>query len=374
MHVLVNALSVTNLSGRHVLLGHLERLATWTRGEHEFDVIYHAGNRDICRDLGANVRWVECSSITARWPGRVAWEASSLSGLAKRLGSDFMFTPSGTYVPRMSLPQVVFAQNPWALVSGVERTPAQQIKAALQRQNYRQAVKRASLMFFNSEYMRAAYRENACCPLNDSEVVYQALDDATHDLAKEMRALQERKSLQIVSVSAMAPHKGVETLVNALATVRQDHGLPAELVLVGAWPDAAYAKKIRSLVQNLGLESGVTIKGHVSRQELNQLYAESKVFALMSHCESFGIPAVEAQVFGTPVVSSNCCAIPEVCGEGGFFPQPGDAEGTAARIAQLLSDDEDWTRLSDQAITNASRFRWDLCSRPLLRMFERDFS
>jgi glycosyltransferase involved in cell wall biosynthesis len=266
---------------------------------------------------------------------------------------------------------VVFAQNPWALVNGLVRTPAQRVKAVMQRQNYRQAVKQASLMFFNSEYMRTVYRENAGCLERESEVVYQALDDETHDLAREMRALHERKPLQILSVSAMAPHKGVEILVNALALVRQEYGLPAELILVGAWPDAGYASKIRSLVQNLGLESGVTIKGHVKRRELNQLYAESKVFALMSRCESFGIPAIEAQAFGTPVVSSNCCAIPEVCGDGGYFAEPGDAEGTAAHIAHLLAEPGEWAELSARAVKNASRYRWDLCSRPLLDMFER---
>ena len=76
------------------------------------------------------------------------------------------------------------------------------------------------------------------------------------------------------------------------------------LHLVGSWPDAVYERRIRNLVSELGLGEQVHFHGFVSREELDCLYAESQVFCLMSRCESFGIPAIEAQLFGTPVVCS----------------------------------------------------------------------
>jgi glycosyltransferase involved in cell wall biosynthesis len=127
---------------------------------------------------------------------------------------------------------------------------------------------------------------------------------------------------------------------------------------------------IRSLVGELNLNGAVQFKGHVSQEELYRYYAESRVFCLMSTCESFGIPAVEAQAFGTPVVSSNCCAIPEVCGEGGMYLEPGDHDSVAAQIARLLTNDDSWTQLSQAAKRNAERYRWDICSWPLLKIFD----
>jgi len=262
--------------------------------------------------------------------------------------------------------------NPWALVPGIHFRMSEKIKAALQRRAYRQAMRVADTMLFLSEYMRQAYRKNAGFNEKVSEVVYTGIDDEIYTLAESLRTSVRKKPLQIVSVSVMAPHKGIETVVQALSLLHRSFGIHASLLLVGGWPDPVYEQGIRALVRELGLEGAVTFKGHVSREELYRLYAESSLFCLMSRCESFGIPAVEAQAFGTPVVSSNCCAIPEVCGAGGIYPAPDDTSEVAACIARLLTDNVAWEKLSRAAVENAARYRWDICSRPFVRIFGGD--
>ena len=161
MRVLVNALSVTNLSGRHVLLGHLSKLAEWTNGQHDYFVLYHKTNRNICKDLGDNVKWIQCSGYTTHWVTRTVWERTLLSSMASKLNMDLLFTPSGTAVPGLPIPQITFAQNPWCLVSVIQRKPHEKIKAALQRKVYKEAMQVSSMMIFNSKFMRQAYRKNA---------------------------------------------------------------------------------------------------------------------------------------------------------------------------------------------------------------------
>jgi len=272
--------------------------------------------------------------------------------------------------PTLDIPQVCFAQNPWCLVEDLPRRSAEKLKASLQRRAYRQAMRTARLMVFNSEYMRRAYRENAGFEERSSLVVYPAVSEETHAAARAARCRVSRNPMKIVSVSAMAPHKGADTLVRAVAEVRTKYAVPAELSLVGSWPDREYEAKVRALAAELSVEDTVTFHGYTPQDELHRHYAEARAFCLMSRCESFGIPAVEAQSFGTPVVSSNCCAIPEVCGRGGLYPEPGDVRGTAKALARLLGDGTTWEELSRSAVENAAKYKYDLTSRPLMRMFE----
>src|SRR5205814_9497520 len=116
--------------------------------------------------------------------------------------------------------------------------------------------------------------------------------------------------------------------------------------------------RIARWIEARGLRSAVTVTGYLSRADLHHLYGQSRVFALMSRTESFGIPAAEAQAFGTPVVSSATGAIREVCGEGGLYPPVGDVGATADAIGSLLADDRQWRKVSEAARANARRFEW----------------
>ncbi len=208
-------------------------------------------------------------------------------------------------------------------------------------------------MAFLSEYVREAYARNAGCPARLEAVVHPAL--AT-DVRKPVEA-GRRKAGQIVCASAMARHKNVEAVIRALHTLRDIPGL--RLVLVGGWPEPAYERDVRSLVRSLGLSEHVCFLGHVPRATLLACYAESAVFCLMSRCESFGIPAVEAQAFGTPVVGSDAGAIPEVCGRGGVYCAPDDISSIAAALRRLLVDNEEWQHRSDAARENAAGYTAD---------------
>ncbi len=370
MRVLFNALSVTNLSGRHVLLGHLTRLAKWTLGQHEYVVLYHKANRDICQNLGDNVKWVKCPDYTANWMGRAWWEQTVLPGKSVKLRIDFMFVLSGAVTPSLKIPQVSYAMNPVPLINGLEHNTIGSAKLALQRMGYKKAMRSAAMMIFLSEYMRQIYRQNAGFCEKTSEVVYAGIKEDTFKAAERMRTLIVKKPFQVITVSVMAPHKGIEILIKAIDRIKRLYKVPVQLLVVGPWPDKLYENKINQLVVTLNLKDVVEFKGYTSREKLNQCYAESRLFCLMSRSESFGIPAVEAQTFGVPVVSSNCCAIPEVCGKGGIYRAPDDVQGVALEIFNLLTDDNKCDELSEEAKLNAERFRWEKSSRPLMRMFD----
>ena len=163
--------------------------------------------------------------------------------------------------------------------------------------------------------------------------------------------------------------KGAHTLVDAVALLHK-RNIPAELNLVGPWPHPEYEQQVRKQIADHGLQDSVTILGRVSDQELHRQYATNQVFCLMSRCESFGIPAAEAMCFGTPVISTNCCAIAEVCEGAGLFGPAEDPAWTAEALEKVLTDNDQWNSWSNAARQRASRLTWEQCSQPLLKIPE----
>ena len=372
MRVLVNALSLGSLSGQHVLFGHIAQLAKWTATQHEYVVLVdecHSENAR-CALRFSNVSFKEAPSWAGHWAVRSAWEAARIPSLLRSCSIDRYFTPAGTILPRCSVPQISLAQNPWCLVPEVHRSIGEKTKARLQRIAYKRAAVSADLMVYNSRHIQGLYERNAHSHhLAPSVIAHQGIHEETHQVAQERRLSIQRNPWRILSVSAMAHWKGAETVVNAVALLRAS-GIPAELVMVGPWPDEFYERKIRTLIAKHKLESAITIAGKVSVSDLYDHYATARVFCLMSRCESFGIPAVEAQAFGTPVVGSSSCAMQEIGGDGGLFGLPGDASQTKEMLQFLLTDEMKWEMMSQSALNNAAKYRWEFCSRPLLKIFQ----
>ena len=371
MRLLINLLSVGHMSGRHVVYGFLRQLARWTQGDHQLILLHYHGSPPPEDLSGPHLQCVAISDRLRHWAIRSAWESCRLPRWIYRQRIDMVFTASGAITPGLIVPQISLAQNPWCFIPKTQRTTLDRVKAHVQRRAYRSAFHRARMMFFLSDHLRSLYRRHAIAGREtQTEVAWVALDDATHQAAERMRAEVAKQPRVILCVSAMAKWKGVETLVTALERLHA-RGLNAQLRLVGPWPDPIYQQQIRRQISQAGLEGAVTVTGHVSRAELDRHYAEARVYSLMSYCESFGIPAAEAMAFGTPVVASQDCAISEVCAGAGLFGPAGNPDWTADALEQLLTNQATWDQLSGQAIQNAAQLRWEICSRPLMKMFER---
>lgn len=369
MRVLVNGLSIRGLSGKHVVHGFLRQLIAWTDGEHEFAMLNYESERDSTSQIHEKLQFIPAPQSAHNWLMRSAWEISELPRIVRKHRIDLVFAPAGAIAPRCPVPQVVLAMNPWCLVDGIRTGAVERFKAGVQRRAYKHAMKNAAMMYYISDHLRGLYRKMAGGALErESDIAYPALDEQTVESAARCAGRIERRRNQILSVSVMAPWKGIDNIVLAVSQLRSQ-GVDAELKLVGPWPRQTYENQIKNLIREHRLEDAVEITGKVGSEQLHHCYAEAGVFCLMSKCESYGIPAAEAQCFGTPVVGSDCCAMPEICGEGGVFVPPDDRSRTAEALAPLLSDDTVWKKFSNKARENSLKYRWEHCTQPLMKMF-----
>ena len=176
--VLVNALSVTNPSGLHVLRGHMDRVADRLQGRVRLVMLCREDMAALRVELGDRVDWEFAPESTRGWFRRACWERVNLARLARKHAVFAYFTPSGIAAYGMDVPQIVFCQNPWALVSAARRR-RDAPKAWLQRRAYRRAMRVADSMVFLSKYMQDAYRQNAGFQGKCGSIAYAGMDDAT---------------------------------------------------------------------------------------------------------------------------------------------------------------------------------------------------
>ena len=178
--------------------------------------------------------------------------------------------------------------------------------------------------------------------------------------AAAQRATRERFSAgrpYFLFVGALQPRKNLGHLLRAFDQFKAQTGAPAKLLVVGrtAWK----AGPIFDTYQQLAHRRDVHLTGRVTDAELVQLYAAALTMMYVPYFEGFGIPIIEAQACGCPVITSNCSALPEVAGGAARLVDPYSITDIAAALTELHADAALRHRLTAAGYQNAARFSWD---------------
>lgn len=91
-------------------------------------------------------------------------------------------------------------------------------------------------------------------------------------------------------------------------------------------------------------------------EDLPLLYAGAEMLLYPSLYEGFGLPILEAQACGCPVVTSNISSMPEVAGKGAVFVDPNSLEDIIRAVQQVRKNREE---LIKRGFVNVKRFSWE---------------
>lgn len=142
-------------------------------------------------------------------------------------------------------------------------------------------------------------------------------------------------------------YKGHEQLLHALAILRS-RDIAVRLTVIGDGNDRT---RLQQVTRHMGLDTVVTFRGRVSRQELVEAYRRCFAFVMPSFVarsanelwkgEGFGLVYIEAAACGRPVIASSEGGAAEtiVDGETGLFVNPHDPADIADKIQALLANE-----------------------------------
>ena len=136
---------------------------------------------------------------------------------------------------------------------------------------------------------------------------------------------------RLVTVGRLAPEKGQDVLLEALARLRA-RGMHAALTLVGSGPADA---RLHDLAERLRLGDSVRFAGTLTGDDLVAVLADSDLFVLPSLREGFGVALVEAMATGLPAVATRSGGPADIVrAPDGILVQPGDPDALAAGIEE----------------------------------------
>jgi len=212
------------------------------------------------------------------------------------------------------------------------------------------------------------------------------MKQACHRAAKILTVSEFTRS-QIVEWSGVLPEKVVDVGCGVDAAYRPEgdlYGLPFPYVLcvsnrkrhknefrvVEAFAKAAIDPRMHlvftgepiedllRLIEHLQVRERIDFAGLVPESKLPALYRGARALIFPSLYEGFALPVVEAMACGTPVVTSNVSAMPEIAGDATLLVDPSSVQQIVDAIQQIMSDTSLREQLRERGIARASQFSW----------------
>ena len=199
---------------------------------------------------------------------------------------------------------------------------------------------------------------------NAPAAVFQPRPAAPLSLLDEQQATRQRFAggqPYFMFVGALQPRKNLANLLRAFALFKREQGAAAtdvQLLIVGreAWRTGPIFTAFQQMTHG---RDAVRFTGRVTDTELAALYRAALATVYVPYFEGFGLPIVEAQASGCPVLTASVASMPEVAGPGGaVLANPLLPADIAGGLSRLWHEPALRAALRERGTANLARFSW----------------
>ncbi|MFA5026189.1 MAG: glycosyltransferase family 1 protein [Candidatus Shapirobacteria bacterium] len=130
--------------------------------------------------------------------------------------------------------------------------------------------------------------------------------------------------------------------------------------------------EIDTVIKKLKISDHVIFTDYISETEKWTLYQNSVSLVIPSTYEGFGIPAIESQKVGTPVIASNIPSLREVLDDSAIYINPEKINSLVTAMEKII-DKNFRQNLSQNSKKQADKFTWENSAKELILLFHQKF-
>jgi len=163
----------------------------------------------------------------------------------------------------------------------------------------------------------------------------------------------------ILAVGALEPRKNLARLIAGFIKLNDDN---LHLLIVGDENQEVFNQNSFSAQKNKlspNERQRIVFTGYLEDQQLSALYSHAVCFCYPSLYEGFGLPPLEAQAMGCPVIVSDRASLPEVFAESVLYCDPENIDDIKEKLESVLGDDSLRQSLISSGFDNLNRFSWE---------------
>ncbi len=203
-------------------------------------------------------------------------------------------------------------------------------------------------------------------------VIYNGYDESRFKILEESQKILDKYDLTeknyFMFIGSILRHKNIINILKAFACLK----FQTTLVIAGVCKDKPYLAEIKKLAAELNIpESRFRYLEYVSDPDAPFLCNGAKAYLLASFHEGFGVPIIEAMACGTPVITSNCTAMPEVAGDAAILVDPHSVESISASMLEILNNPARVEEMKEAGLERVKQFSWANSARKLYNLCQK---
>jgi len=197
---------------------------------------------------------------------------------------------------------------------------------------------------------------------------YRKLDKTSPDFKQIKQKFQLPKNF-IFFLGTLEPRKNVESIIEAFDILKNNHPDLENLNLIITGEKGWHYQDIFCLINKSPWQKQIKCLGYVSAEEKVCLYNSAELFVFPSYYEGFGLPVLEAQACGLPVIAGLNSSFPEILGDSALLTAPDNLTELSQAIYRILSETEFKQNMINKGFKNVQSFSWEKTAQKTLEIF-----